>query len=210
MNVTNCEQYVLAKLECERRRNERLVAENDKLSKQLDAMTKRANGYRRIINRPKKPIEELADEVMRDEMLVRFSYAHVTDVKDLRSGKLLGFDKWCHEVARLILLPDGISEEELIRFMRRDLKKVYDEKVAECTEQRRSCSSRATGAGRRADASTTSARGASRSAWSSSAQTPWPRRAARRPSTASAPSREAAHENGAAHHLRHMREGHHR
>ena len=79
-------------------------------------------------------IEALADEVMREEMLVRFSYAHVTDGKDLRSGKLLGFDKWCHEAVRLIMLPDDISEEELIRFMRRDLKKVYDEKVAECTE----------------------------------------------------------------------------
>lgn len=134
MEVNTCEQYVLAELERERRRNERLVVENDKLSKQLDAMTKRANGYRQIIDRPKAPIEALADEVMREEMLVRFSYAHVTDVKDLRSRKLLGFDKWCHEAARLILLPDDISEEELIRFMRRDLKKVYDEKVAECTE----------------------------------------------------------------------------
>lgn len=134
MEVTNCEQYVLAKLDYEQRRNERLVAENNKLAKQLDAMTKRANGYRRIINRPKTPIEALADEVMREEMLIRFSYAHVTDVKDLRSGKLLGFDKWCHEAVRLILLPDDISEEELIRFMCRDLRKVYDEKVAECTE----------------------------------------------------------------------------
>lgn len=134
MEVTNCEQHVLAELDCERRKNERLVAENSELAKQLDAMTKRANGYRRIINRPKTLIEALADEVMREEMLVRFSYAHVTDVKDLRSGKLLGFDKWCHEAVRLILLPDDISEEELIRFMCRDLRKVYDEKVAECTE----------------------------------------------------------------------------
>lgn len=134
MEVTNCEQYVLAELDYEQRRNERLVAENNKLAKQLDAMTKRANGYRQIINRPKTPIEELADEVMREEMLVHFSYAHVTDVKDLRSGKPLSFDKWCHQAARLIQLPSDISEEELIRFMRRDLKKVYDEKVAECTE----------------------------------------------------------------------------
>lgn len=63
MEVTNCEQHVLAELDCERRKNERLVAENNKLSKQLDAMTKRANGYRRIINRPKTPIEALAHKV---------------------------------------------------------------------------------------------------------------------------------------------------
>lgn len=56
MEVTNCEQHVLAELDCERRKNERLVAENSELAKQLAAMTKRANGYRRIINRPKTPI----------------------------------------------------------------------------------------------------------------------------------------------------------
>lgn len=134
MEITNCEQYVLAELDYEQRRNERLAADNNKLAKQLDAMTKRANGYSRIINRPKTPIEALADEVMREEMLTRFSYAEVTGVEDLYTGKTLGFDKWCHEAVRLILLPGDISEEELIRFMRRDLKKVYDEKVAECSK----------------------------------------------------------------------------
>lgn len=80
MEITNCEQYVLAELDYEQRRNERLAAENNKLFKQLDAMTKRANGYSRIINRPKTPIEALADKVMREEMLTRFTYAEVTDL----------------------------------------------------------------------------------------------------------------------------------
>ena len=75
MEITNCEQYVLAELDYEQRRNERLAAENNKLFKQLDAMTKRANGSSRIINRPKTPIEALADKVMREEMLTRFTYA---------------------------------------------------------------------------------------------------------------------------------------
>lgn len=134
MEITNCEQYVLAELDCEQRRNERLVAENNMLAKRLDAMTKRANGYSRIINRPKTPIEALADRVMREEMLTRFSYAEVTDVKDAFSGKLLGFDEWCHQAVRLKPLPDDISEETLIRFMRDDLKAIYDKEVAECTE----------------------------------------------------------------------------
>lgn len=89
MEITNCEQYVLAELDYEQRRNERLAAENNKLAKQLDAMTKRANGYSRIINRPKTPIEALADDV---------------------------------------------GEEEFTRFMRRDLKKIYDKKVARRAE----------------------------------------------------------------------------
>lgn len=134
MEVTNCEQYVLVELDCERRRNERLVAENSRLTKQLDAMTKRANGYRRIINRDKTPIEALADRVMREEMLTRFSYAEVTGVEDLYTGKLLDFDEWCHNAVRLKQLPDGISEETLIRFMRDDLKAIYDAEVAKCTE----------------------------------------------------------------------------
>lgn len=134
MEITNCEQYVLAELDYEQRRNKRLVAENNKLAKQLDAMTKRAKSYKETIDRPKTPIEALADEVMREEMLTRFSYAEVTDVKLAFSGKLLDFDEWCHQAVRLKPLPDDISEETLIRFMRDDLKAIYDEQVAKCTE----------------------------------------------------------------------------
>lgn len=134
MEITNCEQYVLAELDCEQRRNERLAEENDRLAKRLDAMTKRANGYRRIINRPKTPIEALADGVMREEMLTRFTYAELTDVRSAFSGRLLGFDEWCHDAMRYVALADGVGEEEFTRFMRRDLKKIYDEKVAGCAE----------------------------------------------------------------------------
>lgn len=134
MEITNCEQYVLAELDHEQRRNERLVAENNKLAKQLDAMTKRANGYRRIINRDKTPIEALADKVMREEMLTRFTYAEITDVKSAFSGRLLDFDEWCHDAMRYVALTDDVGEGELTRFMRRDLKKICDEKVARCAE----------------------------------------------------------------------------
>lgn len=129
MEITNCEQYVLAELDYEQRRNERLVAENNKLAKQLDAMIKRAKSYKETIDRPKTPIEALADEVMRQEMLTRFSYAEVTGVKDLYTGKLLDFDEWCHQAVRLKTLPDGISEEELIGFMSDDLRTLYDYEV---------------------------------------------------------------------------------
>lgn len=134
MEINNCEQYVLAELDYEQRRNERLVAENNKLAKQLDAMTKRAKSYKETIDRPKTPIEALADSVMREEMLTRFSYAEVTGVEDLYTGKTLDFDEWCHNAVRLKHLPDDISEETLIRFMRDDLKAIYDKEVAECTE----------------------------------------------------------------------------
>lgn len=137
MEAINCEQYVLAELDCEKRKNECLAAENSRLAKQLDAMAKRANGYRRIINRDKTPIEALADRVMRKEMLTRFTYAEITDAKSAFSGRLLDFDEWCHDAMRYVVLTDDVSEEEFTRFMRRDLKKIYDEKVAECTKQKR-------------------------------------------------------------------------
>lgn len=134
MEINNCEQYVLAELDYEQRRNERLVAENNKLAKQLDAMTKRAKSYKETIDRPKTPIEALADRVMREEMLTRFSYADVTDVKSAYTGKLFDFDEWCHEAVRPKTLPDDISEETLIGFMREDLRTIYDNEVAKCTE----------------------------------------------------------------------------
>lgn len=134
IKADTCEQYVLAELDYEQRRNKRLVAENNKLAKQLDAMTKRAKSYKETIDRPKTPIEALADKVMREEMLTRFSYAEVTGVQDMYTGKTLDFDEWCHNAVRLKPLPDDISEETLIRFMRDDLKAIYDEQVAKCTE----------------------------------------------------------------------------
>lgn len=134
MEITNCEQYVLAELDYEQCRNERLEAENNKLAKQLKSMTKRAASYYETITRPKTPIEALADRVMREEMLTRFSYAEVTGVKSALTGKLLDFDEWCHEAMRLKMLPDDISEETLIRFMRADLRAIYDNEVAKCTE----------------------------------------------------------------------------
>lgn len=137
MGITNCEQYVLAELDREKRRNECLVAENVELAKQLDAMTKLAESYKEALDRPKTPIEALADEVMRQEMLARFSYAEVTDVKDLYTGKLLDFDEWCHQAVRLKTLPDDISEEELIGFMSEDLRTLYDYEVHKCTKQKR-------------------------------------------------------------------------
>ena len=145
MEITNCEQYVLAELDYEQRRNERLVAENNKLAKQLDAMTKRAKSYKETIDRPKTPIEALADTVMREEMLTRFSYAKVTGVEDLYTGKLLDFDEWCHDAMRYVALADDVGEEEFTRFMRRDLKRIYDKKVAKRAEQRPPCPTRAAG-----------------------------------------------------------------
>lgn len=137
MEVTNCEQYVLAELDREKRRNERLAAENNELSEQLDAMTKRAESYKEALDRPKTSIEVVTDEVMRQEMLTRFFYAEVTGVQDLYTGKLLDFDEWCHQAVRLKTLPDGISEEELIGFMSEDLRTLYDYEVHKCTKQER-------------------------------------------------------------------------
>lgn len=134
MEIMNCEQYVLAELDYEQRRNGRLEAENNKLAKQLDAMTKRAKSYRETIDRPMTPIEALADKVMHEEMLVRFSYADVTSVRNAFTGQVLGFDEWCRGAMRLRCAPDGISYEEIIEFMRADLKAIYDEKVADLGE----------------------------------------------------------------------------
>ena len=103
MEIKTCEQYVLAELDYEQRRNGRLEAENNRLAKRLDAMTKRAKSYKETIDRPKTPIEALADKVMREEMLVRFSYANVTGVRNSLTGQVLGFYEWCREAMRLCM-----------------------------------------------------------------------------------------------------------
>lgn len=134
MEIKTCEQYVLAELDYEQRRNGRLEAENNKLAKQLDAMAKRAKSYKEAIDRPKTPIEVLADRVMREEMLTRFFYAGVTGVRNSLTGQTLGFDEWCREAMKLRSEPDGIDDEEIVAFLHDDLKAVYDEKAAALSE----------------------------------------------------------------------------
>lgn len=134
MEIKTCEQYVLAELDYEQRRNGRLEAENNKLAKQLDAMTKRAKSYKEAIDRPKTPIEALADRVMREGMLDRFFYADVTGVRNSLTGQVLGFDEWCRNAMRLMRVPSDISDEEIVEFMRADLKAIYDEKAAALSE----------------------------------------------------------------------------
>ncbi len=134
MEVKTCEQYVLAELDYEQRRNGRLQAENNRLAKRLDAMTKRAKSYKEAIDRPKTPIEALADRVMREGMLARFFYADVTSVRNALAGQVLGFDEWCRNAMRLMRVPSDISDEEIVEFMRADLKAIYDEKAAALVE----------------------------------------------------------------------------
>lgn len=129
MEIRTCEQYVLAELDYKQRRNERLVEENSELAKQLDAMTKVAKSYKETIDRPKTPIEELADRVMHEAMLARFFYADVTSARNALTGQALGFDEWCREAMRLRREPDDIGDEEIIAFLHDDLKAIYDEKV---------------------------------------------------------------------------------
>ena len=134
MEIKTCEQYVLAELDYEQRRNGRLQAENNRLAKRLDAMTKRAKSYKETIDRPKTPIEALADEAMRERMLDRFFYADITDVRDSLTGQTLGFEEWCREAVKPWRASDDIGDEEIIEFMRDDLKAIYDEKVASLGE----------------------------------------------------------------------------
>lgn len=138
MEITSCEQYVLAELDYEQRRNERLQAENNRLAKRLDAMTKRAQSYYETIHREKTPIEALADETMRKAMMERFTYADVTSAKtSFPLTETKTFEQWCLEAVSRYGVPKTVSQEQIIEFLEDDLRAVYDKKVKEaqeCTE----------------------------------------------------------------------------
>lgn len=136
MEIMNCEQYVLGELEKAKATIDKLEQENDRLQDQcelleiqLNAMTKVAKSYRETIDRPKTPIEELADRVMHEAMLARFFYADVTSARNALTGQTLGFDEWCREAMRLRRETDDIGDGEIIAFLHDDLKAIYDKKV---------------------------------------------------------------------------------
>ena len=58
----------------------------------------------------------------------------MTNVKNPGTGTQVGFESWCADAFCEWQRPDGISRNEIIEFLRADLKKEYEELVAECTE----------------------------------------------------------------------------
>lgn len=121
MDVTTCEQYVLAELEAALAANERLAQENERLQAQLQILEANA--------RPSRT-EAYVIEAGRRSVFDSLTYAGVTDAIG-EDGQPIPFDAWCEDSMRDYARPKWLSTAEFVRFFEPEFRRAYEKRLEE-------------------------------------------------------------------------------
>lgn len=122
MEMTTCEQYVLAELEAAQASNERLSRENERLQAQVELMEASLNAEP---TRLERWVTEKGRKLLFDQCT---GYApEVTD----GDGERVSFDVFCEGFTRDYNLPKWLSKAEFARYFEPELRKVYEDAIAE-------------------------------------------------------------------------------
>lgn len=122
MEMTTCEQYVLAELEAAQAANERLVQENERLQAQVELMEANLNAEPTLLERW---VTENGRKALFDYCT---SYApNVTD----SDGERVPFDVFCEDYIRDYNLPKWLSRAEFVRHFEPEFRKAYEDAIAE-------------------------------------------------------------------------------
>lgn len=122
MDVTTCEQYVLAELEAAQAANERLAQENERLQAQVELME--AN-----LNAEPTRLERWVTEKGR-KALFGYCTRYAPDVTD-SDGERVPFDVFCEDFICDYNLPKWLSKAELARYFEPEFRKAYEDAIAE-------------------------------------------------------------------------------
>lgn len=122
MDVTTCEQYVLAELEAAQAANERLAQENERLQAQVELMEANLNAEP---TRLERWVTEKGRKALFDHCT---SYA--PDVTD-SDGERVPFDVFCEDYIRDYNLPKWLSKAEFARYFEPEFRKAYEDAIAE-------------------------------------------------------------------------------
>lgn len=122
MEMTTCEQYVLAALEAAQAANERLAQENERLQAQVELME--AN-----LNAEPTRLERWVTERGR-KALFDYCTSYTPDVTD-SDGERVPFDVFCEDYIRDYNLPKWLSKAEFARYFETEFRKAYEDAIAE-------------------------------------------------------------------------------
>ena len=122
MDVTTCEQYVLAELEAAQAANERLAQENERLQAQVELME--AN-----LNAEPTRLERWVTEKGR-KALLDYCTSYAPDVTD-SDGERVPFEVFCEDYIRDYNLPKWLSKAEFARYFEPEFRMAYEDAIAE-------------------------------------------------------------------------------
>lgn len=127
MEVTTCEQYVLAELEEARAENERLMNEKDRLQAQCQLLEESLEALQS--SKPSR-IEKYVMEQGRKAVFDDCTWAKSTPVEDVQ-GDTMPFRVWCEKAMRDYGRPKWLSTGEFIDFFETEFKDAYEHQVGE-------------------------------------------------------------------------------
>lgn len=127
MEMTTCEQYVLAELEAAQNANERLAQENERLQAQVEILEAKAN------EEPTR-IQRYIVAYGRKKLFGELTYAESTPVKS-SDGKDMPFKRWCEAAMRDYGRPKWMSISEFIAEFEPEFREAYDERRVDEEEE---------------------------------------------------------------------------
>ena len=117
MEITTCEQYVLAELENALAENDRLRGEVERLSAQVSLLEEQ---------RGPTAIERAVMEKGRERIFDNCTMS-LDSVKTDENGNPVPFKDWCIDKTYKSWLPDGIGAATFCEFFEPEFSKAYDE-----------------------------------------------------------------------------------
>lgn len=124
MEITNCEQYVLAELKAAQEENKHLAQEVERLQAQCGTLEAKLNAE------PSK-VERIVSKEGRKLVFDRWTGYAPNVIED---GCEVDFRDWCLEMVRDYSLPKGIGKSEFVEFFEPEFKECYEERLAEEAE----------------------------------------------------------------------------
>mgnify|MGYP002524851563 CR=1 FL=1 len=128
MEIKTCEQYVLAQLYEQQDENDRIMAENARLRKEVDELNET---IRTIEAAHDSAMQEAIRKAGRKELYDKCT-GYGSSVKD--EDGVMAFGDWCVDNMRKYNLPNGITVLDFIKEFEPELREEYDERVAEVRE----------------------------------------------------------------------------
>lgn len=127
MEITSCEQYVLAELEAAQARVESLTDKNASLQARLLLAEERVDALQ---NAKPSRIEAYIAEYGRKQLFDDLTYANATPAISA-DGKKTEFRVWCEECLRDYGRPEWMSAAEFIQAFEPEFRKAYEKHIEE-------------------------------------------------------------------------------
>lgn len=125
MEIKTCEQYVLAQLYEQQDENDRVMAENDRLRKEV---TELGETIKAIEAAHETAVQEAIRKAGREELYNK-CVGYRVSVRD--EDGVTPFDDWCVDNVSRYALPDGVTVLDFVREFEPELREEYDLRVAE-------------------------------------------------------------------------------